>query len=386
MSEQRSDGSDFGACSPDQREAALDGLAQRGSALHAELLRAVVAADDAGDFKADGMLSIADWLAYRYALPAPVARLWVKVAHALEEMPRVRAAYATGNVSFEQVAQALSWAKPGDDRWLADVLPTLGYAEVEAMAKQRRRLRRGEADEARRRRHLYLRPDRAGHGSRLSGFLPTEEAAIVSAALDRRAEAAGPDPETGVWRPHEQRAADALRDMCADDLADGAAGSSHPDASMVVVHVPASTVGLAPDGPTDGNATIDGEPVVPDAVERLLCDTKIEFHVDVPGGRTIGIGRASRNPPPWLRRRVLYRDGHRCRWPGCNRPIRHLHHMQHWTRDGPTDASNLIGVCWHHHHLLHEGGWNAKGDADGYITLVGPHGRSIDSRAGPVAA
>jgi hypothetical protein len=60
--------------------------------------------------------------------------------------------------------------------------------------------------------------------------------------------------------------------------------------------------------------------------------------------------------------------------------------MQHWTRDGPTDASNLIGVCWHHHHLLHEGGWNANGNADGHITLIGPHGRRIDSRAGPIAA
>jgi hypothetical protein len=60
--------------------------------------------------------------------------------------------------------------------------------------------------------------------------------------------------------------------------------------------------------------------------------------------------------------------------------------MQHWTRDGPTDANNLIGVCWHHHHLLHEGHWNATGNADGQITLTGPHGRSVDSRAGPVAA
>ncbi len=60
--------------------------------------------------------------------------------------------------------------------------------------------------------------------------------------------------------------------------------------------------------------------------------------------------------------------------------------MQHWTKLGPTNASNLIGVCWHHHHLLHEGGWNASGNADTTITLTSPHGHTINSRAGPVAA
>jgi hypothetical protein len=45
-----------------------------------------------------------------------------------------------------------------------------------------------------------------------------------------------------------------------------------------------------------------------------------------------------------------------------------------------------MGVCWHHHHLLHEAGWNATGDADGEITITGPHGRILLSRVGPLAA
>ncbi len=36
----------------------------------------------------------------------------------------------------------------------------------------------------------------------------------------------------------------------------------------------------------------------------MLCDTRIEYSIDTPDGRTVGIGRASRTPPPWLRRRV----------------------------------------------------------------------------------
>jgi hypothetical protein len=60
--------------------------------------------------------------------------------------------------------------------------------------------------------------------------------------------------------------------------------------------------------------------------------------------------------------------------------------MQHWTNGGATDAANLMGVCWHHHHLLHEGGWNATGNADGQITITSPYGRTLESRAGPLAA
>ena len=138
--------------------------------------------------------------------------------------------------------------------------------------------------------------------------------------------------------------------------------------------------------PTGWNATINGQPIADQVLWRILCDTRIEYSIDTPEGRTVGIGRASRTPPPWLRRRVIARDNRSCRWPGCTRRIRHVHHMQHWTKHGPTNADNLIGVCWHHHHLLHEGGWNATGNADKEITLTSPYGHTIQSRAGPVAA
>lgn len=119
---------------------------------------------------------------------------------------------------------------------------------------------------------------------------------------------------------------------------------------MVVVHVPATLVDLLDvdvdvddeDGREGaGNATINREPITDAVLRRFLCDTRIEVSFDTADGRTVGVGRATRNPPAWLRRRVIGRDHGRCRWPGCPRPIRHLHHMVHWTRGGPTDAANL---------------------------------------------
>ncbi len=290
---------------------------------------------------------------------------------------------------MEQLSHALSFAEPEDDERLAALLPGLSCFEVEVMAKQRRRLRRRDDDESRRRMHLRFRLDRSGLGERVSGYLPTDDAAIVKAALHRRAEAAGPDPETGLWGDAEGRAAHALRDLAAEDLGRAAAGGSEPDTAVVVIHAPVALVdGWASDAEREraGNATIDGNPIPQSTLQRILCDARLEGSVDTPDGRTVGVGRATRNPPAWLRRRVIGRDHGRCRWPGCHRTIRQIHHIVHWTRDGPTDACNLLGLCWHHHHLLHEGGWNASGNADREVAITSPWGHTIHSRAGPAAA
>ncbi len=333
---------DYSQCTPDAREVVLHHLLTARNALLDEAFRVILAADHLDDFRADGALSMADWLADRANVSRATAGAWVRAASALEALPRIRERFVAGELSFEQVRHAVAFAKPEDDEHLAELLPSLSCAQIEQYARQRRRARQAEHDEARRRTHLRFRRDASGLGKRVSGFLPNEDAAVVEAALDRRAEAAGPDPETGVWAPHERRTADALRDLSAEDLAASAAGGSEPDAAMVVVHAPAALLDLrSADDPTVANATINGEAITDTALHRLLCDTRIEISFDTPEGRTIGIGRATRNPPAPIRRRVRGRDGGHCRWPGCGRPIRHLHHMIHWTRGGPTDASNL---------------------------------------------
>jgi hypothetical protein len=374
---------DYEACTPDEREVALDHLLTQRNVLLDEALRVILAAEHLHDHRADGCLTTADWLAYRCNVSRQTAGQWVRAAGQLEDLPLIRERFVAGELSFEQVRHALTFATAADDAHLAQLLPALSCAEIEVMAKQRRRARRDDHDPARRRTYLRLRPDGSGLGKRITGYLPNEDAAIVAAGLDRRAEAAGPEAETGLWRPHEERTANALRDLCAEDLARSAAEGAEPDAAMVVIHAPAS---LLDDDDLDQSATINGEPITVDALRRFLCDSRIEVHYDRPDGRTVGVGRATRNPPPWLRRRVLGRDHRRCRWPGCGRAIRHLHHMQHWTNGGATDAANLMGVCWHHHHLLHEGGWTATGDADGEIMITSPYGRLLQSRIGPLAA
>ena len=71
--------------------------------------------------------------------------------------------------------------------------------------------------------------------------------------------------------------------------------------------------------------------------------------------------------------------------PGCHRRIRNVHHIRHWRDGGPTDACNLVGLCWEHHHLVHEGGWDIEGNADQELVFTSPYGRQLRSRPTPLA-
>ena len=93
--------------------------------------------------------------------------------------------------------------------------------------------------------------------------------------------------------------------------------------------------------------TSRGDFVAPRALlERAACEGELQ-HED---------GRVERIVPPRLRRRVLARDGHRCRARGC-RHTRHLqiHHVKPRAAGGVTVAENLVTLCAACHRRLHAG-------------------------------
>ena len=295
-------------CSPRSRAHAIGQLTSLVSAATAELLATVAAADRAEDWRVDGAIDMASWLAMHLHLGQDTAGDWVRVARALEELPAIRVAFAEGSISWDQVVAVTKFATPETD---------------DAGAHANRRLR--------------FRPDHDAGGYRLSGFLTAEEGATLKAVIDKRAETVGPDAATGEWASLEERRADALVDLALDHhRSPGAA-----DPTIVVVHADAAVIA----GVEPGNGEVgerDQVPISAEAVRRLLCDATVEVHLDGPDGTTVGIGRAHHDPPRWLRRRILRRDHGTCRFPGCDRPIRHVHHIRWWQRDqGRTDADNL---------------------------------------------
>ncbi len=94
------------------------------------------------------------------------------------------------------------------------------------------------------------------------------------------------------------------------------------------------------------------------AAERLCCDAKIIPVIESERGEVLDIGRKTRIIPPAISRALNIRDKGCCRFPGCTH-TQHLqgHHIQHWAHGGKTSLDNLVSLCWHHHHLVHEGGF-----------------------------
>ena len=45
---------------------------------------------------------------------------------------------------------------------------------------------------------------------------------------------------------------------------------------------------------------------------------------------------------------------------------------------------NLIGLCWWHHHCVHEGGWTITGNPDSEVTFTSPYGRELRSKPKPL--
>jgi len=367
----------FRAGTRQERVEAIEELDTLITSATAQLLDLVTAADAEGDWQADGATGAAPWLTALLHKRADSARAWVRTGAKLDTLPHLRAALEAGRLSFDQVKAAVAFVTPESDETDAELLVDCSVAQIEDLARQHRAIPKDRSKDAGERRFFRSRVDHRHGGHRFTGFLPDAEAARLNAVLDSTADRVGPNPETGLWDHIDQRRADALVDLadhCADTQKD-------PDASTVVVHAPASII----DGHVDGNGLIGDLPVPRDSILRLLCDTKLEFHLDTPDGVTVGIARAQRTIPRWLRRRILHRDGRCCRFPGCERRIRQIHHIQWWRNQGETNADNLIGLCWHHHRLVHEGGWTITGNPDqGSTTFTSPFGRKLRSKPQPL--
>ncbi len=209
--------------------------------------------------------------------------------------------------------------------------------------------------------------------------------------------------------PYDQRQCDAMVAICAGGTtsADLVRATSPQAAGVVAPTVPVSGPTLRrawwsrrggmPSG--DGNGSTQASSVVahtdlsllrggtgtaeverlgllsPETIRRIACDAEVVLAVDDAFGHTMFEGRSRRFPTDTQRREVWRRD-RRCRFPGCaNATFTDVHHIVHWTADGPTDLENLVTLCTHHHHRVHERQWQMSGNTNGILHFIGPSGR-----------
>jgi len=114
-------------------------------------------------------------------------------------------------------------------------------------------------------------------------------------------------------------------------------------------------------------------PISAKAVERLACDCAVTRIILGSDSTVIDVGRARRTVSGPQRKALKVRDGG-CTWPGCDRPVSMTegHHIVHWVQNGPGDLPNLTLLCYRHHWMVHEGGWQIVRTADSRVLTIPP--------------
>lgn len=405
-------------CSAEEQDVALLQFAVAECAVSQSLLELIRAKDRSGTYTRDGAASMAAWLSLKLGWSNHRASRAVRVAAALENLPEVREAYAQGRICWERTEALCCYATPDTEDELLERALDLGATDLRSLLRSLKPVQIPDAQQAYERRSLRYFWDHRTRMLHIKGLLPDVEGSVLAHALDHLANKRTPEPDEpvedhagaqgqaapgrpkdgaagipvpataghghpagGLVEPQDQRS---LEQACADALVELCSSYLHTSAegvrATVVIHAELDTL---LEGGT-GIASLDAGPMVcGETVRRMCCDGHSELVLEGPDHEPIGIGLRSRQVPGWLWRVLWHRD-QGCRFPGCERQrwIQN-HHIEHWTRNGPTDKDNLVLLCWHHHHLVHEGGWKLEGDPDGWLDFISPDGRKITSLPPP---
>jgi Domain of unknown function (DUF222)/HNH endonuclease len=335
----------------------------------------------------NGFRSCAAWLSWRVGLDLGAARERVRVAHALETLPRLARALARGELSYAKVRALTRVATPETEERLLAVGHAGTAEHVERIVRGWRRVdRTAEAREETRRhtsRALHVYQDEDGMVV-LRGRLTPETGAVLTRALDAAREALyqqgrqqtfdAPLDVSAETPAMTQQQADALALLAETALHHGVDPGAPGERYQVVVHVDATAL-ADPDAP--GQSVLeDGARVSAETSQRLACDASRVVMQHAADGRVVEVGARSRTIPPALRRALHHRD-RSCRFPGCHVRFGQGHHIHHWARGGPTTLSNLTILCRRHHRAVHEEGYRVVRGADGELCFRRPDGRIL---------
>src|SRR5918998_1453647 len=291
-----------------------------------------------------GCRSCTHWLSHRCGVSPAAAREQVRVARRVAELPRLRAAFARGELCYSQVRAVTRVATPDTEADLLEIALHATASQLETIVRAYRsvlEVELGDGSEEHRRRFVRCEHDEEDlDPEAIERFTPSNADALVLMA--RTAIEHGP--------------------------AEGAGGEH-----QVVVHVDAAT--LAHDD--EGACELEHGPALPpETARRLGCDASV-VRILERDGRPLSIGRKTRTLSPALKRALRSRD-RTCRFPGCGRHrFLHAHHIHHWAQGGHTDLSNLIQLCSHHHRLVHEGGYAVERRGGGRVRFRRPDGQAV---------
>ncbi len=125
----------------------------------------------------------------------------------------------------------------------------------------------------------------------------------------------------------------------------------------------------------------DGMPVPADRIAKLAADAKVLPAIFGADGDPLWLGRTQRSASAGQRIVLAARDGG-CA--NCAAPAEggEPHHIEWFSRGGPTDIDNLALLCERCHHLIHDDGWQLR-KQDGRHRILPPSEPGPDPAAPP---
>ncbi len=356
--------------------AELAELAGQRNAIDGRIVQIVAEVDRDELWGATGARSVAALVGWKLGTSTSTANTIATVASRVEQFPRCTQGLREGRLSLDQVGVIAGRAADGSDEHYAQLAASATVGQLRTAVKLEPRPDPAPESDPRPqpRRSVTTTTDEVTTSFKIT--LPHLEAATVEAAVQSHLDAlvaewkrdhAGGDRESDQTPPLPDRA-DAFMRLIEAGWDTEVARRPHGQRTTVIAHVdvdkPVASLHLGPLLPVEER-------------QYLLCDATCEVWF-TRHGQVIGAGRATRTISRQLRRALEHRDP-TCVVPGCGstRGL-HAHHIQHWEDGGPTDLSNLVLVCPHHHRQHHRGGITITGPAD-QLTVTDSTGQALSS-------
>jgi 5-methylcytosine-specific restriction endonuclease McrA len=367
--------------------------------------------DEKGYWAQQGLFSCAHWLNLKCGIGMNAAREKLRVAHALAELPKISERFEKGRLSYSKVRAITRIADSSNEKYLLMIADHGTAHHVEKLVSKYRTAKRLQDVDIVRAQynnrevtHYY---DDAGCLV-IKARLPAEQGALIVKALEMAMDAAfvgaRPTRDTTDTKVHPKgtstavtsdlesedeapsiaaRRADALTEIAETYMNNNESSGSTADRYQVVVHVHPKGTSTADQVPSGQTSHIeDGPGVTAVTSRRIACDSSVVCIKEDKNGEPLSIGRRSRSIPPPMRRALRARDKG-CRFPGCTH-TRFVdgHHIKHWADGGDTSLNNLVLLCRHHHHLVHEGGFACSREKGGTITFKDQREQPLDQSPG----
>jgi hypothetical protein len=305
------------------------------------------------------------------------------VGEQLQSLPRVAEALSSGQIGY-QAASVICHLSDlvGEKRDRIDEEHWIGYAkrfsikDLRILTAHARHAWDPEGfekdtEEDYENRYLYL--SEMGRMYKLDAVLDPEGGAALKTAIESLSTPRGSTDD----RSSKQRRADALVELVHHAMDAG----TMPRRNRVRPHINLNTTleGLKGELGASASELQGGMAISSKTVQRLACDGALSRILKA-GSVVVDVGRATRavSPAQWRALKARHRT---CGGPGCDRPVNHTtpHHIEFWGKGGPSDLPNLLPLCYYHHRLVHEGGWQVVKAGGGFQFI--PPDRVIARRA-----